>query len=157
MKDDITSRMIPDVQGPQPGPKWLSMSPRQRRRWEDRQWTDPDPDYDGPPLLHPPRPKSYTWVFFAVPILIGIIATTFHLTGYELSIGLAAFLGGLGLGAISGERRVTQANEKDPIRAICRMAGQMSENGHWVFTREEELAVEKLQRILKRFREKLPR
>lgn len=157
MKDDVISRLMPDLSPPQPGPKWLSMSPRQRRKWTDKQWTDPDPDYDGPPLLHAPRPKSCTWVLLMIPILIGITAATLQLAENELLLGIPCLLVGLGLGAISGERSVTRANEKDLVRTVCRAVELMDENGDWVFTRHEELAVEKLQRILKSFREKVPR
>lgn len=147
----------PDASQPCPGPKWLAMSPKERRKWEAKQWTERDLDYDGPCLVTPPQPKSHTWLLFVIPIVMGIIVVTFDLTEKESALGFFALLLGLGLGAMYGERKVTRANEKDPIRTICRTVEGMSENAYWVFNRREEEAIEKLQRILKTFRKRLPR
>ena len=105
--------LLPDVPGPQPGPKWLSMSSRDRRKWEDKQWTDPDGDYDGPPLTHPPsyKPNWYQSIL-GVLGLLGLIlgplllaAWHRHVSDRELEFGVIATSWAL-VSSCSGNRSI---------------------------------------------------
>jgi hypothetical protein len=119
----------------------------------------PDIDPGEKPTI--PRPQEKPWrqvgVLLVIGAAIGIIATVFHLTERDVRLGLCALLTGLALGDMYGRSEVRRANERDPVAAICRTIESMDENGHWIFSAAEEQAVARLQRILKMFREKMPR
>ena len=104
--------LLPDIPQPQPGPKWLSMSPRERRKWEDKQWTDPDADYDGPPLITPPsRPYNWATEWPDIAWLAGIVAIYFalglvlHLNERQFPAFVLITMAAYGIGTIEGKRK----------------------------------------------------
>lgn len=119
----------------------------------------PDIDPREKPII--PRPQGHSWRQIGVLVMILVAVLTvvviLHLSEREIVVGFVAAGAGVLVAQTSSESRVERMNERDPLHAICSIVGGMSEKGLWVFTREEEQAVEKLQRILKRFRGELPR
>lgn len=114
--EDHTTRLMPDLPE-QPGPKWLSLSPRDQRKWQDKQWTEPDSDYDGPPLVRPPKPpwrqtELGYYGFCGIITIAGAVAMwLLGLPEYELTRGLGFAAIGFVLGHMTRRREhKTQIN-----------------------------------------------